>query len=231
MSKRRQQGKGKGKQRPKARGGRPRPKGKLTQRPKNHPGPPFGTPPGVEHGKWGEWIPAKITEANIKRLLAAGGNRPDEIWHNGLYQVMIQRNVPSDIEGWPAMHWLSIKRVDKDWIHDWRHLQRIKNELIGEEFEAVELYPAESRLVDTANQYHLWALTAPGRQFPFGYRQRLVGEAGVLKTSFGIAEQRPFEDGQEPEDIQSNEEYEKELQAAIDKAEKESVPSTVEDLI
>jgi len=28
--------------------------------------------------------------------------------------------------------------------------------IVGEEHEAFEVYPAESRLVDTANQYHLW---------------------------------------------------------------------------
>jgi len=50
---------------------------------------------------------------------------------------------------------LSIKRLDKHPVRDWRHFQRIKNELIGEENEAVELYPAQSRLVDTTNQYHL----------------------------------------------------------------------------
>jgi hypothetical protein len=37
-------------------------------------------------------------------------------------------------------------------VHDWRDLQRIKNQLVGPECEAVELYPAESRKVDTANQ-------------------------------------------------------------------------------
>lgn len=44
--------------------------------------------------------------------------------------------------------------------------QRIKNELLGDEYEACELYPAESRLVDGANQFHLWAING---QFPFGF--------------------------------------------------------------
>jgi hypothetical protein len=47
-------------------------------------------------------------------------------------------------------------------------MQRIKNELSGTATEAVELYPAESRLADTANQYHLWCVE-PGVHFPFGF--------------------------------------------------------------
>lgn len=81
---------------------------------------------------------------------------------------------------------LSIKRLDRDTIHDWRDLQRIKNELIGAEHEAVELYSAESRLVDTTNQYHLWVLSDPKAAFPFGWTSRLVSD----KASVGMARQR-----------------------------------------
>jgi hypothetical protein len=55
---------------------------------------------------------------------------------------------------------LSIKRFDRGPVRDWRHLQQIKNEVVGPEAEAFEIFPAESRLVDTANQYHLWAIPA-----------------------------------------------------------------------
>lgn len=82
---------------------------------------------------------------------------------------------------------LSIKRVDGAAIHDWRDLQRIKNEILGEEAEGVELYPAESRLVDGANQYHLWVLV--GSRFPFGFSDRLVAEPGGME---GV-QQRPHE--------------------------------------
>jgi hypothetical protein len=52
--------------------------------------------------------------------------------------------------------WLSIKRRDREVIRDWRELQAIKNAIVGPEHEGFELYPAESRLVDTANQFHLF---------------------------------------------------------------------------
>lgn len=105
-------------------------------------------------------------------------------WLNAIYHV---RRVDCG-----DMWWLSIKRIDRRPIHDWRHLHRIKNDLVGPEHEGVELYPAESRLADSANQYHLWVFKDPTRRFPFGFQDRLVGgpeEAAVLG-----AVQRPFEE-------------------------------------
>jgi hypothetical protein len=105
------------------------------------------------------------------------------VYLNSQYQVHVREHDP---EGWPPMWHLSIKRIDKAPVHDWRHFQRIKNELIGPESEAVELYPAEARLVDTSNQYHLYALRKIGQQFPFGMRdgrtvltQAQVAQAGA----------------------------------------------------
>jgi hypothetical protein len=100
-------------------------------------------------------------ENEVKRMAR------QKIWMNDTYQVNIME-LPGD-----RLH-LSIKRRDKLPIHDWRDLQRIKNELVGPENEAVELYPAESRLVDAANQYHLWASKDPTFRFPLGYNTRLV---------------------------------------------------------
>jgi hypothetical protein len=59
-------------------------------------------------------------------------------------------------------------RRDRAPIRDWRIGQRIKNQLCGPEWEAIELYPAESRKVDTANEYHLWCIEG---QFPFGFEE------------------------------------------------------------
>jgi hypothetical protein len=88
----------------------------------------------------------------------------DEIWINSLYQVNVTH--PS-----PDLTHLSIKRRDKEPVHDWRHLQWIKNLLVGPENEAVEIYPAESRIVDQANQYHLWVFTDPKYRIPFGFNE------------------------------------------------------------
>lgn len=101
-------------------------------------------------------------------------------WLNDTYQV-VMRPLPSDEHGapYPMVH-LSIKRVDREVIHDWRDLQEIKNQLVGPECEAVELYPAESRKVDAANQYHLWALAKPGVRFPLGWNEgRMVTDKSL----------------------------------------------------
>lgn len=103
-----------------------------------------------------------------------------EVFLNDTYQVNIDRSHQKFI-------WLSIKRRDKQPVTDWRHKQIIKNQLVGEEHEAVELYPAESRLVDTANQYHLWVAKDPKFRFDFGFRQRAVEEepkGGAVQRKF-----------------------------------------------
>lgn len=87
------------------------------------------------------------------------------IWKNDLYQVAV-RELDGDYEGY--VH-LNIRRCDGGPIlRDWRHFQRIKNEVVGPECEAVEIYPAESRLVDTSNKFHLFACKDPTFRLPFG---------------------------------------------------------------
>lgn len=92
-----------------------------------------------------------------------------EFWINDIYQVEV-RWCPED----DSAH-LNIRRRDGGPIlRDWRHFQSIKNEIVGEECEAVELYPAESRKVDTSNKFHLWCCTDPAFRFPFGFKKRDV---------------------------------------------------------
>lgn len=76
----------------------------------------------------------------------------------------------------PWIH-LSIKRNDREPVTDWRHKQAIKDQLVGHECEAVELYPATSRLVDCANQFHLWCCPDPTWRFPLGFTSGLTGSA------------------------------------------------------
>lgn len=94
----------------------------------------------------------------------------ETLWVNEIYQVNMR-----DLGG-GGRH-LSIKRIDQQPIHDWRDMQRIKNELLGPECEMIELYPAEDRRVDTANSYHLWGSADPAFRFGFGFNERLVNHA------------------------------------------------------
>lgn len=104
---------------------------------------------------------------------------------NSRYQVSVRR-VNKHVAH------LSIKRLDRRplGIEHFRDLQRIKNELIGPECVAVEVYPPESQLVDTSNQYHLWVFIDPSYRLPFG-----LGDArAVLYESAGGARQLPLEE-------------------------------------
>lgn len=89
------------------------------------------------------------------------------IWINDIYQVQAH-----EIDGgWTH---LNIRRRDGNVIlRDWRHFQKIKNELCGPEREGLELYPAESRLVDSSNKYHIYVAPA-GMQIPIGWSTRDV---------------------------------------------------------
>jgi hypothetical protein len=132
---------------------------------------------------------ARATGKSVEEVLAVYQAivREEKVFLNSRYQV----NIRECSDGRQPMLHLSIKRRDKQPIHDWRDLQRIKNELVAPGCEAVEIYPAESRLVDTANQYHLFVYTDPTYRIPFGFTERLVTE-----TPGGNAVQRPFEAAQ-----------------------------------
>jgi len=101
------------------------------------------------------------------------------VLYNNLYQVSIH-----DL-GRDWWHMCVVRR-DRSSPRDWRDLQRIKNEIMGEEREAVEVYPRESRLVDTMNASHLWVAPA-GVSWPVGYIQREVSDRVE-----GVNKQRPF---------------------------------------
>jgi hypothetical protein len=134
-----------------------------------------------EHG-----IPYAAAKKGLDKLAR------DEIWLNSRYQVNIDREPEHGFgPDMPIVH-CSVKRIDKLPIHDWRDLQRIKNELFGPEFEAIELYPAESRVVDTANQYHLWVLPE-GQMVPVGWTAGMKIK-DELAGGYNRAGQRGMED-------------------------------------
>ena len=141
----------------------------------------------------------KFEKASIHPDVQAEGF--DQCWKNSRYTVL-QRDVRS--QHGDLVH-LSIKRNDRAPLHDWRDLQRIKNEILGHEEEAMELYPAESRLVDAANQYHLWCFM--GMRAPFGYDV----DRCVMEENGEGAKQRPFEE--RPKDLLTEEQFQEKLTA------------------
>ena len=132
-----------------------------------------------------------LTRDQVAAILDQAEDELRETWGNDRYLVHVIHWQPLHINGTecPIVQ-LSIRRLDRGPTRDWRDFQRIKNQLVGPECEAIELYPAESRLVDTANQFHLWCVADPEFRFPFGYSERLV--SGESSGAGDV--QRPFDD-------------------------------------
>lgn len=187
---------------------------KKAKKPK-HPTrkPQAWTPFAEADGSWSAMDP-EITARVMAR------EPPQRIYKNSLYTVTVSPSRMLTEGGEPLLH-LDVKRNDKAAIHDWRHLQRIKNELVGPEHEAIEVYPAESRLVDTANSFHLWVLP-PGAKVPVGWTERAVIDGDDVYRP-GHARQRRWEEGQRPEDALTPAEAEAKVRAALDREREENL--------
>jgi hypothetical protein len=154
-----------------------------------------------------EWTPFKPADVDLRQLFTAGAEErfrilgaksgktmeemraiylttmEDEHYINSRYHVAVRRTLTMDGEGGVIeMVHLSIKRHDQKPLRaHWADMQRIKNELLGPNCEAVELYPCEDRVVDTANQYHLWGVNSDTFRWPVGWNE------GSLKMEEGEA--------------------------------------------
>lgn len=149
------------------------------------------------------WQPMQQGEINPQVLAScaqAGARPPLSVWGNDVYQCSVYQ-VGDNTELERLMLHISICRHDRAPIHDWRHLQAIKNEVVGKERTAVEIYPPESQLVDTSNQYHLWVFPAD-IELPFGFADQMVSSDYQVRD-FNVrrlrgehkGRQRPFQPG------------------------------------
>jgi hypothetical protein len=115
--------------------------------------------------EWTTWAAAMFKSTGISfenlRKLYNEEFLEGETWMNGQYVV-----IKKEFAG--GAHHLSIRRVDRRPCRDWRDFQAIKNQLCGPEREGLELYPAESRVIDTANQFHLWVMPE-GKKLEIGW--------------------------------------------------------------
>jgi hypothetical protein len=113
-------------------------------------------------------IPIAAAEQQVKAM------RRQAVYMNEVYQVNVGLVEAPFGPACGDVAWLSIKRRDRAAVHDWRDLQEIKNRIVGADHEGFEIYPAESRLVDTANQYHVWVFLDPKVRLPVGFQRREV---------------------------------------------------------
>jgi hypothetical protein len=140
----------------------------------------------------------------------------EQVWQNSRYTVLVATRYDrslrwAGLEGTHDAH-LSFRRRDRQPEPiTWRDIQRIKSELCGSEAEAMECFPAESRLIDGSNQRHLWVWRAGNPDAPqLGwYSGRAVLDEVLTDTDatavaplvivhggkLSNARQNPFEDG------------------------------------
>jgi len=127
---------------------------------------------------------------HLLKLVPQDARKPEMLYENSRYWVF---RFTTPFPGGRTLVELTIRNKDQSAKHDWREFQRIKNELLGPEEEAVELYPAESRLTDTKNEFRLWCIR--GMRFPIGWNEREISEASER--------QRPWPEGDKPADLRS----------------------------
>lgn len=139
------------------------------------------------------WAPLRKLDPTPPHMVRAhkklGLESDIEVWANEIYEVIVVRT--------EDFTHLSIKRYDRAPIRNWRHFQQMKNEICGDDAEGVELYPAERRIADNANQYHLW-VAAPGMEIPMGFTDGMLTSDDQVKD-FNDAphpgRQEPWQEG------------------------------------
>lgn len=74
----------------------------------------------------------------------------DRVYKNNKYIVQVFHNVERKGRTYTKV---MVRRSDSQPIYSWQDLYRIKNEIFGDEVEAVQFMPPKSELVDDANLY------------------------------------------------------------------------------
>jgi hypothetical protein len=105
-------------------------------------------------------------------------------WQNSFYTVFRKELAPEQgLEG-PVL--LSIRRNDKKAIREWKHLQRVKNEVVDPEREAAEIFPPQSMVTSMDHEHHLF-VTPVGVSSIYVYEEKVRAEGlrgyDILKGS------------------------------------------------
>ena len=115
----------------------------------------------IKSGKWPAWRSRPVLVGEIGGGLGSWSSEIHTAYENGLF-VALRRTIETPIG---AVDHLAIRNAGSSDIA-WRDKQRIKDELLGPERLAVELFPPASELVDQAMMYHLWVYPE-GSPLPF----------------------------------------------------------------
>jgi hypothetical protein len=112
-------------------------------------------------GEWGAWTFIEFPKGSV----GSGGWTHDfqRAAKNRVFAVLI-REVATDMGLIVHLAVSSLSGI-RPTFHE---MQRVKNELAGEESTAIEIYPPASELVDGADQFHIWCVP----RLPFGLFDR-----------------------------------------------------------
>ena len=102
----------------------------------------------MKRANWGEWE-HRFGEHNPP----PPGAPFSDGWCNNRYSVQLHQTT--------AWHRVMVRTHDSRRI-EWAELQRIKNELFGEHRIAIQIFPRQTDLVDSANMY--WFFLVPENQ-------------------------------------------------------------------
>jgi len=108
-------------------------------------------------------------------------------WRNSFYTVFRKELEPEvGLEGSVR---LSIRRNDGRAIREWKHLYRVKNEVVNPEREAVEIFPPQSMLSSMDHEHHLF-VTPVGVSSIYVYEEKIRAEG---LRGYGIVRKRGSE--------------------------------------
>lgn len=106
------------------------------------------------NGAWGKWETLTFPKGTI----GTGWTYGFATAHKNKVFSVLDRTLESGIRHLAVSSLSGIRPT-------WREMQRIKDELAGCDMTAVEVYPPAMQIVDEADMFHIWVLTAP---LPFG---------------------------------------------------------------
>lgn len=121
--------------------------------------------------------------------------RGETYWRNSFYLVF-RKELEPDI-GLQGSVLLRIRHNQDKAVRDWKHLQRIKNELAGSEREATEIFPPQSMLTSMDNEHHLF-VTPVGVSSIYVYEEKVRAE-GLSGYGLIRQQQRQSQEGRRDE--------------------------------
>lgn len=134
-----------------------------------------------------------VSKAQAKRIVRR--LKDEVVWLSKTHQVNVTPFVASSMG---AGQWLSIKKLDKSPISTRDELAQVMRRLLPG-YSGFEVLPAPFRLVDSANQYHLWCFPREQVQAlrelagpPAG--ERMVWESPWLPDAYVVVHQRECDD-------------------------------------